>query len=41
MHWAYEVAHELIRKHPNKEKFVCASELVRQVLFILGTFVKS
>lgn len=41
MHWAYEVAHELIRKHPNKETLFAHLELVHLVLFILGIFVKS
>ena len=41
MHWAYEVAHELIRKHQIKKRLFVHLELVRQVLFILGTFVKS
>lgn len=41
MHWAYKVAHELIRKHPKKKLLFAHLELVHQVLFILGTFVKS
>lgn len=38
MHWAYEVAHELIRKHPNKETFVCASGISPSGSVHIGNF---
>ena len=38
MHWAYEVAHELIRKHPNKEMFVCASGISPSGSVHIGNF---
>ncbi len=37
MHWAYE-AHELIRKHPNKEMFVCASGISPSGSVHIGNF---
>ena len=38
MHWAYEVALELIRKHPNKETFVCASGISPSGSVHIGNF---
>ncbi|PDZ03954.1 lysine--tRNA ligase [Bacillus cereus] len=38
MHWAYEVAHELIRKNPNKETFVCASGISPSGSVHIGNF---
>jgi len=38
MHWAYEVANELIRKHPNKETFVCASGISPSGSIHIGNF---
>ncbi|EOO21114.1 lysine--tRNA ligase [Bacillus cereus] len=38
MHWAYEVAHELIRKHPNKETFVCAAGISPSGSVHIGNF---
>ena len=36
MHWAYEVAR--IRKHPNKETFVCASGISPSGSVHIGNF---
>ena len=38
MHWAYEVANELIRKHPNKETFICASGISPSGSVHIGNF---
>ncbi|MED1009296.1 lysine--tRNA ligase [Bacillus mycoides] len=38
MHWAYEVAHELIRKNPNKETFVCAAGISPSGSVHIGNF---
>lgn len=38
MHWAYQIAHELIRKHPNKETFVCASGISPSGSVHIGNF---
>ena len=38
IYWAYEVAHELIRKHPNKEMFVCASGISPSGSVHIGNF---
>ncbi|WP_243522142.1 lysine--tRNA ligase [Bacillus pseudomycoides] len=38
MHWAYQIAHELIRKYPNKETFVCASGISPSGSVHIGNF---
>ncbi|EOP73560.1 lysine-tRNA ligase [Bacillus cereus VDM006] len=38
MHWAYQIAHELIQKHPNKETFVCASGISPSGSVHIGNF---
>ncbi|ANX11430.1 lysine--tRNA ligase [Fictibacillus arsenicus] len=38
MHWAYRIAEELIRKHPNHDTFVCASGISPSGSVHIGNF---
>ncbi|MED1865251.1 lysine--tRNA ligase [Fictibacillus nanhaiensis] len=38
MHWAYRIAEELIRKHPDRETFVCASGISPSGSIHIGNF---
>jgi lysyl-tRNA synthetase, class I len=38
MHWAYRIAEELIRKHPERETFVCASGISPSGSVHIGNF---